>query len=73
MVACQVKLFREPVGRRLLGDRLFRERVVEVAEPHPVYAGRSPFADRNGCRMSIGTGKMVVELFSEAISTRVCR
>src|SRR5437667_12910190 len=50
-----------------------RERLVDVDEPHLVYAVRSPFVDRNGFRMSIGTGKMVVELFSEAISTRVCR
>ncbi len=46
---------------------------LEVGEPHPVYAVRFPFADRNGFRMSIGTGKMVVELFSAATSTRVCR
>src|SRR5438445_1188785 len=43
-----------------------RERLVDVDEPHLVYAVRSPFVDRNGFRMSIATGKMVVELFSDA-------
>ena len=37
------------------------------------YVERVPRTSRKGRRMSIGTGKMVVELFSEATSTSVCR
>ncbi len=37
--------------------------------PHPRYFG--PSALRNGAMVSIGMGKMVVEFFSAAISTRV--
>ncbi len=37
----------------------------------PHHFGSSPFM--NGARVSTGIGKMVVEFFSPAISTSVCR
>ena len=66
---------RRALGRRLLGDQLGRQRVVEVVQPHVRRRFRLPgsVASRSGRRRSIGTGKMVVELFSVAISARVCR
>ncbi len=61
------------LGGRRLGDQLGRQRVVEVGKPHRAGYGVRPPAARNGRRMSIGTGKIVVELFSVAISASVCR
>jgi hypothetical protein len=54
--------------RRLLGDQLGRQRIVEVRQSH-----QGERRSRNGFNRSIGIGKIVVELFPEAISTNVCR
>src|SRR5262249_35096952 len=64
---------RRPLRRRLLRDQLGRQRVVEVGELHPAYVRAFSAVWSSGRRMSIGTGKMVVELFSVEISASVWR
>jgi len=55
------------------GDEAFCGVMTEEKVTHPLGGVRFAYASRNGAIRSIGTGKIVVEFFSEAISVSVCR
>jgi hypothetical protein len=55
------------------GDEAFCGVMTEEKVTHPLGGVRFAYASRNGAIRSIGTGKIVVEFFSEAISVSVCK